>query len=562
MKTLTLILTNLKRFVRNWQSVALLIGFPLLIVGTIFASFSPDSINVPVGAVDRTEDFNFTQFREASSEFADVKEYQGLENCTAEVREYKIYVCTVIDRIEGKDQFRMDVYYDNTREVIDRSVLGGIEEVANSMQVKYSRQRAAQALGEVRNLTQDIRSARNDVQETDQKLKNEVEDLNQKIISLRSTRASLKQQLEQMDENVNETDEDLEKLERTRQDFYTSIDLRLESLSSSLEEIDNETEREFEELNNAQQTLEETEEELDEYNSEMKNEINQVNQMISNYREFRSDSKRYLKQIDQTIKDLKETKRELSNYRDRLQNLDQKLANMEKKYSQASDMNAGEIANFVKVSREQLYNPDDTDSSLLVLQTIFSTLLLLVSLFVSVLISKFVTLNEINSAASKRIEVTPGTFVSKYISVYVTSMIIISVPILCVIAFGQYFFKLHIFSSMAQASLVLFLFCSALVNMGIASAHLIRDESITLLIGSFLIVFLIFFSGFVLPLEMMSPGPKTIASLMPGNMALEAFDLTVLYQQPLEIAKTHILALSAWNIIFIAAALQIKRMRD
>lgn len=562
MKTLVLTINNIKRFIRDWKSIVLLIGFPLIIVAAIFASFSPNELSVPIGAVDNTENFSYEDFEEASSSFADLKQYNNLQGCLKDIKKFKTYGCAVIDRIEGKNQYIINIYYDNTKEVIDKTILGGIRGVASNMQIRYSEERASQALNKIENLTQDIRSARTEVQETDRNLEREITNLDEKISSLRQTRNNLKVRLEEMDEDVNDAEENIETISETREEYYSNTSDQIEKVETSLNIAEQSTDQEIEELNNAQETVSEIDGRLDHYNDEIESDIEDVNEVIEDYRDFRTESRTYLAEINQTIRDLEQTKSELSTYRTRLQKLDRNLADMEEEYSKAADMEAEEVANFVETSRTRVYNPEKTKSNLLVLQTIFSTLLFLVSLFVSILISKFVTLNKIRSKAKKRIEVTPNTFLAEYISVYLTSLIIVIIPVICVLAFGEHFFKLKIMENTSKLSIILFIFCSSLINFGIASAHLIRDKSITLLIGSFTIVFMIFFSGFVLPIEMMSNIPKYIATVMPGNAAKEAFDILVLYNQPLKSAKSQIYMLVAWNIIFTGLALQTKKYRD
>lgn len=562
MKVLTLVTINLKRFIRNWRSVALLVGFPLLIVGAIFASFSPAQKQVPVGTIDNTEEFDYGEFKDRASSFAEIQKYNNTSECVRDIKKYKTYVCTVISKVEDKEQYEMRVYYDNTREVIDNTILSGIKSITNNMQIQYSRRRASRALSEVGNLTEDIRDARSDAQEIDKELKRETSRLDKKIIELRNTRRNLKSRLQEMDEDVNETEEDINDFNERRKKIYSNLDSNITLINTLLTTASAQTSGNIQEIEKSEKKVEDVENQLENYNEEIKNEIEQVNEMIENYREFRKQSRTYLAEINQTIKELNNTKRRLKNYRDRIQKVDKKLGTMESKYSKASEMEAGEIANFVKTRNNKVYNPEDSDANLLILQTIYSTLLMLVSLFVSILISKFVTLNHINSKARKRVSATPHTFISEYFSTYLTSMIIITIPLTCVLLFGQYFFKLPIIQNLSSTAIILALFCSTLVNLGITSAHLIRDESITLLIGSFIIVFMIFYSGFVLPIEMMSTIPRTIASIMPGNTATQAFDLTILYKQPISAAKSQLTSLTIWNIILTATALKTKKLRD
>lgn len=559
MKTPALILTNLRRVIRNWKSIILLTGLPLLIVGLIFVSFSPDSVKVKVGTVDKTENFSYSSFKDSIDSFADVEEFNNLGNCLKQLKSYRKHLCAVIDRPEDENQYKMNIYYDNTKEVIDRIALNGLEVAADSLQLEYSEQQASKALREIENVTEDIRSARKEINQTDQKLKKEIEKLDQKIESLKKTRNDLTTRFKQMDRNVNQAEEDIEELNKSRKEFYGPLKQRIDSLQDSLETIDNETDDDIEEVDEARKDLKKLDSDLDSYNENTKESIAQANLLISNYRDFREDSKKHLQEINDTIDQLRDTQRELSNYRDRLQKIDSRLKSMEEEYSSALEYEASEIAKAISVQNRRAYSPDKTSTNLLTLQTVYSTLLLLVALFVSVLVSMFVTLDEINSAARSRLDVTPGTFMSEYVSLFITSLILVIIPVICVIAFGNYFFQLPILAKIGGVSLTLLLFCSSLINLGITISYLIKDKSITLLIGSFLIISLIFLSGFVLPTEMMTAGPRLAAQILPVKVAQETFDLIVLYGKPISEIQTNIAILGAWTAAFGLSSLYLKK---
>ena len=72
---------------------------------------------------------------------------------------------------------------------------------------------------------------------------------------------------------------------------------------------------------------------------------------------------------------------------------------------------------------------------------------------------------------------------------------------------------------------------SIFILMGILLSYLIRNESITLLITTFVLIFFLYFSGFLQPIERMSYLSSIFATYTPINMALFAFNKVIFYQQ-------------------------------
>ena len=569
-KTIPLIKANLKGFMRDWESIALLIGFPLLIIALIFGSFSPSSAELPIGIVDKTDDFDKERFKAASNGVSTILEYQDISKCIEEAREYEIYGCVEVTQQENSSQYIIEVHYEDTKEIVGQRVTANIKQASNKMDLAYSKQKASRVLSEVRRITDQIEEVQQDIRQTNRELKSQIDQIDRKIVELEMTRANLKNELDAMDQDVDESEEDLQEFNETRREFYTESKARIENMKTTLNEIDEQSNDSIEKVDESRQMLEESENELEAYNEEISREIQDINLLIRSYEDFSGESRQYVARINETIRDLKNTKERLKKYRRDLNETDQQLEEMQVEYSRAEDMEAEEVASSISVENKPIYasSPVGLDSNsgksglnLITLQTMYSTLLLLVTLFVSLLVSKFITLNQINSDSKKRLDVMQSVFLPEYISVFVSSMVIITVPVFCVLAFGNYFFKLPIFENIQQIGLVAFLLCSAIVNMGIGIAYFIKDESITLLIGSFLMVFLIFFSGFVLPIEMMTDVSGLVASILPGTVAQKAFDLTVLYSQPINDILPELAILSGWSLAFGVFALSIKKFK-
>lgn len=560
MKTLPLVVANLKKFLRDWKSVFLLIVFPLIIIALVFVSFNTNIQELPVGFVDKTEDFDSQKFRESSSRFADVKEFSSTPDCLSEVREYDVYACAVIDRKNGSEKYSIRVHYDNTKEVVGSRITSNIKAVADEMQLDYSQERASVVLDRVQTLTVRVGELEDDTETAQSDITEQIRQIDAKIVELRNTRNQLRRDLDRMDSDVQDLETDVEEFEDQRQSYYQRTTSRIDAIQALLESV-NASESDEEELRRAEEEVDAIESDVEEFNGEVENEIQQVNQMIAQYEEFSANSRGYLREMNRTIDDLEQTRSELKQYRSELQELEDELEAMEKEYSEIASMEPSEVTGTVSVNNRPTYYPEDVSGSLVVLQTMFSTLLLLVSLFVSLLVSMFISLNEINSRAKKRLDVVQGIFLPEYLSVMISSFLIILVPISCVLLLGQYLFNLPVLANFRQVSVILFLLSVSILNIGVGLSYLVEKESITLLIGSFMLVFLIFYSGFVLPIEMMSKTAGAFAAILPGSVALRAFDLAVLYGQPFGDFTSELVALSAWSLFFTAVSLGLKKKK-
>lgn len=556
MKTLSLFIHDLKRFLRDWKSIALLTVFPLVIVVAIFLSFSPTSTMVPVGTVQEADGFDYSSFKSQAPKVADLRTYSSLEACLGELREYRVYACVMISPSSGSGKYSLTAYYDNTREIIDQTVLSGIRRAVRRMQISYSERQASVAISEIENQTREIEGARNEVNATVADIRVQISEINSSIDELRSTRIDIKTRLRELDEDVEDLEESAEDFERSRSRLYSNSSRRIENVSSSLSALQQSTNRNLTRVWRAQTELADLEQSLDDYNQRAKQEVDDIQSLVADYDAFREDSTDYLEQINTTIDELQATRTKLRNYTNRLRSIERDLARTQDRYSRASSRDPEDIARAVTFEKKRAFKTNPDSPSLVVLQSIYSTLLLMVSLFVSILISMFVSLNDINTPAGPRLESTPGTAIPRYLSSLMTSLTLTVIPILCVLAIGQFFLNLPITDRFAPAALALLMFSIILTNLGLALAQLIRNKSTTLLVGSFVIVFLIFFSGLVLPIEMMSTVPRTIASLLPGNVTMKAFDQAVLHGQRLQEGSVHYVILSIWSAISLGVSMQ------
>ena len=199
--------------------------------------------------------------------------------------------------------------------------------------------------------------------------------------------------------------------------------------------------------------------------------------------------------------------------------------------------------------------------NLISLQTLFPTMLLLVTMFLALLISTFMCLQAINGAAHVRLRTMKGVFFPEFFSVYISSMVIISLPMLIVLLLGNFLFRIPIIANGFAVLVIVFLLASVFTLIGMTLAYMIKKEATTLLVTTFLLVFFIFFSGYVLPIERMSFASSFLASIFPGKLALSSLNLILFYELGLMAAASFVGSLALWFVWMGSIAIVVKVMR-
>lgn len=563
-RTLALIRAYLKKLLRDWKSLVMLTVFPLLIITVIFLSFNPGSINGAVGVVDNSSEFEIREFRNQTQEIATVRTYESMQQCSNEFWRTDLHMCILIlEDPSQDDELVMNVFYDNTNQLVDEILLSQVQSASDTMQLDYSESQASVALNEINSVADEIKSIREELNQTDKELANETRNIDNKIVELEDARESLKNDFDDMDEDVDEFESDLETLNQTRAQFYRSSASRLETTITAIDMAisNSEDENTVYLLEQARSNVSSLNSDLHEYNQIFLNEIEDINEFIESYREFQERRQDYIRQINQTIDDLEDIKYRLNQKRYEIQDLEDNLGDRQKEYYDIGSRDPEDLTDFINVNQNQIYGSENQDQNLTVMQTVYPTLLFMVCLFVGILVSEFITLENISSPSKERMDVIPDTFLPEYLATFFTSILVLYIPVLCVLAFGHFLFKLPILSHpllFASAIIITLLFNGIIVNIGMITAYMIRNKSVTLLIGSFNIVLLIFLSGFILPAEMMTPAVRTFSNFLPGAPAIELFKSVILFEGSYYLPLKDLFTLIIINMLLIPITLKIK----
>jgi len=102
-KTIPLLVANIKGFLRNWKTLVLLLGIPLVLITVIFLSFSSTGLRkVNVGIVDSSSNFSIMPYTTKYFTFMVSTQYPNRESCINALKDYREYACIVSKR-EGNN---------------------------------------------------------------------------------------------------------------------------------------------------------------------------------------------------------------------------------------------------------------------------------------------------------------------------------------------------------------------------------------------------------------------------------------------------------------------------
>jgi hypothetical protein len=574
-KTIPLTIAILKEFIRNWKSIILLIIFPLALISTVFLSFNPDGIQkIPVGVVGVSDGFNIDNYEDTYFSYLSIKKYYDLGTCLYDLKVYKQYAC--LDVIQNNTLF-LTVYYDNTREPVIWEIIERIKSTIDLLQKERSKQMASDFLSKFSSNMKKAESFKVQLIDINSRVANYIQQTDYSINNLATAKSELSQTIYSMDSDISNLKYAKDDLKIRKNNFHSNAISYLNNLDSYSYSFSNlSTNSEI--ANSLRNQATYLRNEIERYDQLSDSNLNQVENKIFEYEQKSNKGKQYVSDIDAGILQLTGVRNDLQNYQSAIKSTENELTTIQNEFKDLEGLDPDALVNPIIINNNPTYIPKVASQyytngsfsaqkiikgvNLISLQTIFPTMLLLITLFLSLLISGFICLSEINGPAQKRRILIPGIFFPEIIAVYISSMIIMIIPLICVLILGNYLFAIPIFDHLPEVSIIILLLSSIFILMGSSLAYLIKNESITLLITTFLLVFFIFLSGFILPIERMSNWANIIASSFPAKLSLSAFNKVVFYNQGFSAISGCILGLTLWfSALFIASNI-IKKIRN
>jgi len=575
MKTIPLMKASLKQFMRNKRSILLLIVFPLLLISAIFLSFNQGGLReIPIGLII-PDSMNDQELENRLPQFLNITRFSKQESCLEELRAYQHYAC--IDVIPG-DVIILNVSYDNTREPVIWEIVNLISASINRLQKQRSMEMASDFLTEFNKAIISIQAYKVEMVGIEANISENINLSDESIFRLRSAKTKLTETLREMNEDIDNIGDIAFELERSKaimiRDSVSTID-DLDDAADAMSDLSPSSDLLRTRIRNG---LGEVENDLEGFDSTADTYLNLIDEQLDQYGAKSGLGDYFVDEIDTHIRKLQDIKSDLLVFQRRLHTEQEKLSSIQEQMGKISELDPDILVNPVRISNRPTYVPQANERTtkriqkvkgdpaqkaikgfmFIGLQTIFPTLLLLIILFLSLLIASFLTLTEINSSANIRVSIIQGIAIHEYLSVFLSSLIIVIPPILSVLVLGHSLFLIPILDNLWLVALILFLLSATYILLGMALSYIIKKESITLLVSTFLLVFFIFFSGFLLPLERMAPLPGKLAALFPVNQALLAFNKVVFYSQGFSTIQQEVTGLALWFITLAILTFVIK----
>jgi ABC-type multidrug transport system permease subunit len=575
-KLAPLVKANIKGLLRNWKSLLILVVLPLVLILIIFASFNPEGLRkIDIGySFADGQTLDETQFNNAMGGFAKLHRFDELDDCLKSLRSYKEYVCV---HIHGSGPYVLDVHYDNTREPVIWEIVQRLEQSVRSVQKQESKDIADDFLVRFRNAMTRLDAYDRQLVTIHSDIDTYIYEVDGSITKLQGARRDLITTLDGMDRDIAEAKSSSSSARSNTAHYTSQADQQLSLIDYNLQYIAATAETQAY-LSSARSSIGNARSQVSAVRTGVESDLDRIDGRISSYQAASARGRGYVFEIDNSVNTLRGTKTDLQSYKVRVASTRNELSGIKQEFRELEGLDAETLVNPVVVVTTPTYIPQVSEElqeefaqdvqaaakgvSLISLQTIFPTVLILITLFLSLLIGSFVALGEINSAAHQRIRLVDHTFFPEFFASFISSLIIVFVPIFTVLLIGDGVFHLgvfeHIFTVTATITLVMAIF----VLLGFLLAYIIRKESMALMTSTFILVLFIFLSGFLLPVERMSPISYIFATMSPGSLAVDMFKQSVFYDSGFDGITLQFMMLIGQFILLMAITLVAKYWRE
>lgn len=581
MKLIPLTIATIKQFMRDKRSIALLIICPLILIGVVFVSFSPEGLRtIPAGFILEDTEFNLAEIEGPYFSYLEISRYDSLKPCLDALKQYDEYVCV---HVEQPDGLAFTIYYDNTREPVIWEVLERLQQSFGLLQQQMAVEMATEFIDAFTGREQDIDRFATDLESTNEQIDDYIGDVETARAEVRSGREQLDLTLDQMDRDIAEAQRDLRDWEDEKNDQANRIYNAIDDAEDILDTVPtNGSSQVAFALSQVRSEINALRNEVQDYDSEAQQTIWSVEDKLRSYEAQSLQGRQYVDRLDDAANDLSSVRAELRSQSGDVDNQILELERIRDELRAINDVDPSLLVNPFDLQNVPTYTPEISDDfaqefsqleeeeqqeqiikglNLISLQTLFPTILLLITLFLSLLVSSFATLMHVNSSAFSRIRIIPALFIREVSAIYISSSLILILPLLIISIVGDFLFQLPVLAHLGTVFVILFLLVSSSVFTGMLISSLIRKESITLVVITFLFVFLTFFSGFILPVERMSAVAGTLAESFPAKIALSAFNKSVFYGAGFSGVSGELFALTSWAAALLAMLLIIEGIR-
>ncbi len=585
-----IILKNMKLIIRDSTSLFLLIIGPFLLIGLLALSFSSLGFNnITIGIINNYETGQETSLFQPLKTFSRLQGYENLDACISALKLQKIHICIGIKdgaTISGGGNIKkITVYIDNTREIISLILIEKIKAEFSSQKEQISLESINTILDNLKEIVFVLEDSGRKLKELKQTIKKERQELYEIKSEFETIRNDLEERKDhlyrikhQLENDITETSEDLDetfdkinkqitnainKITSLRNFVYSSginnayLNQELDKSMNDLYELQNDIADDKQAL---VQRLENVEDLLQEFDS-MIEEMDTIREVIDR-NEVRIDNaidamNEYENTIDGSIQDMDENQIKMQ----KILNVDTnniiKPLLIDYKPIYLGSKRAQEKYKEL-LDKEITLKKGDVQA----IQILFPIITLMVIVFIGMLFSNIIVLEEVNSKAYFRNFLVPINQSIFFVGTLITSLMITLFQIMMLLFIGHFIFYLDIFSNFRTIAAIAVLSTMIFTLYGMAVGYMIRVPMTSVIVTIFIIIMNIIIAGILVPIERMSPFMSKIASGMPFSLSIKAIQQALFYNVQIEQMWGIILALIIHGIVMIVLVLLIKRITD
>jgi len=196
------------------------------------------------------------------------------------------------------------------------------------------------------------------------------------------------------------------------------------------------------------------------------------------------------------------------------------------------------------------------------IELVFPMLVSVVVIFISLLFSNIITLQEIHSKAHFRNMIAPVKKSVYTSGLIMTSFLVVLFQALILLLVAQFRFKIDVFSVFWPLLLVIVLLSLIFVFIGMMIAYLFENQQTSVLTTTFVALAFFLFSDFITPLESMPVLASYLAGLNPIVLSTYLIKQLTIFNLPLWLMSKHIVMLILYLLIALVLLLIVSKKKS
>ncbi len=473
-KTLAIIKKNLKILVRSKTSALIILLGPLVVILLVAAAFNTTTLsNIKVASYSESySELTESILDQLSSDQFSVIRMDSEELCIEGIKTGNHHVCAVFDSdlSVSSENNNIDLYADNSRVNLVWIVLDSISKKITSKTTELSKELTSTLLATLKT--------------TEVEMSNQLD----KISSLTSSNTQVGSKLDNIGTSI------------------SSITLELSLADLDIGAIKDQAES-LEASANSSSSVSSLLDDLELKIVELKTKVDEVNSVRLSVSSDISSLKSSVSSSSSDVESLKSS-------------VDTIKASIEAIKIRDPEIITSPIRSTIKPITSKATH----------LSFLFPTLLVLITMFISLLLASSLIIREKTTAVYFRNFITPtstGVFV---FANYLTNLLIIAVQLVIIIVVALFFFKQNLTNVMPLTALVLFISATLFISLGMLIGYLFRSEETSTLASISVGSIFLFFSNTILPLESLPEFFMKLANINPFVLVENSLKKILLFE--------------------------------